>query len=97
MTEDEKRDIEKFVGDTQAMTVSAVAQAMAIVLARLAWHLGSHEKLRADLRTFLRDFAPDRPEDATSVRMHAMMDAILRQSLLRLSEIPDLENPPPDD
>lgn len=93
MTEEEKRDIEKFVGDTQAMTVSAVGQATSIVLARLAWHLGAHEQLRADLRNFLRDFAPDRPGDAASVRMHSMIDAILRQSLLRLSEIPDLEDP----
>ena len=93
MTDDEKQQIVKLVMDSQAMTLSAVSQAMAIVAARLAWHVGSHEKLRADLRTFLRDFTPDDPDDATGVRMHSMVDAVLRNILQRLSEIPDLENP----
>ena len=96
MTDDEKQQLAKLVMDSQAMTLSAVSQAMAIVVARLAWHVGSHEKLRADLRTFLLDFTSDDPDDATGVRMHSMVDAVLRNILQRLSEIPDLENPPSD-
>lgn len=96
MTDDDKQRIEQFVDDAQRMTLSALAQANALALARLAWHTGAHEKLRADLRAFLRDFAPDRPDDPVSTRLHAMIDAALRQMLLRLAEIPDLENPSAD-
>lgn len=96
MTDDDKKQIAQLVMDAQGLTVSAVSQAMAIVVARLAWHVHSHEKLRADLKDFLRDFAPDKPVDAGSELMHSMIEAILRKTLLRLSEIPDLENPPND-
>ena len=96
MTEEEKKQIAQLVLDAQALTVSAVSQAMAIVVARLAWHVHSHEKLRADLKDFLRDFAPDKPDDPGNELMHSMIESILRNTLLRLSEIPDLENPPGD-
>ena len=96
MTEEEKKQIAQLVLDAQALTVSAVSQAMAIVVARLAWHVHSHEKLRADLKDFLRDFAPDKPGDPGNELMHSMIESILRNTLLRLSEIPDLENPPGD-
>lgn len=96
MTDEEKREISQFVTDAQALTLSALSQSLAVVVARLAWHVHAHEKLRADLRDFLRDFKPDRPDDQTSVMMHSMMTAVMRQMLLRLSEIPDLENPPND-
>lgn len=93
MTEDDKHAIETFVSEAQRMTLAALAQANAIAFARLAWHGGHHEKLRADLRRFLSEFKPDHPDDPVSMRMHAMIEAALRQMLLRLSEIPDLENP----
>ena len=96
MTDEEKQQIVQLVMDAQGVTVSAVSQAMAIVVARLAWHVHSHEKLRADLKEFLRDFAADKPGDTTSELMHSMIEAMLRKILLRLSEIPDLENPPSD-
>lgn len=95
MTEDDKHAIETFVGDAQQMTLAALAQANAIAIARLAWHAGHHEKLRADLRAFLAGFKPDRPDDPAALRLHAMIEAAMRQMLLRLSEIPDLENPEP--
>ncbi len=44
MTDDEKQQIAQLVMDAQGLTVSAVSQAMAIVVARLAWHVHSHEK-----------------------------------------------------
>jgi hypothetical protein len=96
MTDEEKREISQFVTDAQALTLNAVSQSLAVVVARLAWHVDAHEKLRTDLREFLRDFKPDKPEDQTSVMMHSMMSVVLRQMLLRLSEIPDLENPQND-
>lgn len=96
MTDEEKREISQFVTDAQALTLNAVSQALAVVTARLAWHVDAHEKLRADLRDFLRDFKPDVPGDKLSEAMHSMIDTVLRQHLLRLSEIPDLENPPDD-
>jgi len=96
MTDDDKKQIAQLVMDAQGLTVSAVSQALAIVVARLAWHVHAHEKLRADLKDFLRDFAPHKPADAGSELMHSMIEAMLRTILLRLSEIPDLENPPSD-
>ncbi len=94
MTDDEKQQIAQLVMDAQGLTISAVSQAMAVVVARLAWHVHAHEKLRADLKEFLRDFAPDKPGDPGNELMHSMIEAVLRKILLRLSEIPDLENPP---
>ena len=96
MTEEEKQQIAQLVMDAQGLTISAVSQAMAIVVARLAWHVHSHEKLRADLKEFLRDFAPDKPGASRNELRHSMIEAMLRKMLLRLSEIADLENPPND-
>lgn len=97
MTPDERQEITQFVARAQEQTLGAVAQAMAVVVARLAWHVNQHEALRADLREFVRDFRPDPAGGAEGERMHSMIDATLRTLLTRLSEIPDLENPPPDD
>lgn len=96
MTPEEKREIGQYVMDMQSRTLSAVTQAVSIAMARLAWRSGQHEGLRGDLRDFLREFKPDKPDDPENRLMHQMIEHVLRGVLLRLSEIPDLENPPED-
>ncbi|MBL8383815.1 MAG: hypothetical protein JNM90_12100 [Burkholderiales bacterium] len=96
MTPEEREEITQLVKGAQEQVLAAVAQANAVVVARLAWHTRQHESLRADLRAFVRDFRPDPAAGAAGARLHSMIDATLRTLLLRLSEIPDLENPADD-